>query len=154
MTLAMNSSPHVVVVGYLSIDTISTDGQTITDAPGGAALYAALGARAAGASVSVVACAGEDYPAGWLEQIEHLGLDISHVRRRPGLTRRARLINRADGGRVSAHHDEQAWWERSVALAPEQGTYPDASCAEHISKHIPNEVLLRRASSVLLAPSC
>ncbi len=122
----MIRSPHVIVVGYLSIDTISTDGTTITDAPGGAALYAALGARAAGASVSVVASIGEDYPVQWLEMMTRLGLDVSHVRRRQGLTRRARLVNLADGGRVSAHHDEQSWWERTFALAPGSGKYPDA----------------------------
>ncbi len=126
MIIPPRMAPHVLVVGYLSIDTISTDGQTIADAPGGAALYAALGARAAGANVSIVACAGEDYPAEWLALMTRLGIDISRVRHRPGPTRRARLVNTADGGRLSAHHDDHAWWERTFALAPEAVVHPEA----------------------------
>ena len=126
MIMPSRTSPHVVVVGYLSIDTISMDGRTMTDAPGGAALYAALGARAAGASVSVVACAGEDYPARWLSRMTELGLDVSHILKVPGPSRRARLVNMADGGRLSAHHDDPAWWERTFALAPSTSPHPDA----------------------------
>ena len=106
-------------MGYLSIDTITTDGEVVADVPGGAALYAALGARALGAEVALIACAGEDYPSAWLERIASLGIDISHVRRKSGPTRRARLVTMAGGERQSAHHGEALWWERTEALAPE-----------------------------------
>jgi sugar/nucleoside kinase (ribokinase family) len=110
---------RIGVMGYLSIDTITTDGEVMADVPGGAALYAALGARALGAEVALIACAGEDYPSAWLERIASLGIDISHVRRKSGPTRRARLATMAGGERQSAHHGEALWWERTEALAPE-----------------------------------
>ncbi len=113
-------------MGYLSIDAITTGGETIADVPGGAALYAALGARAAGAHASIVACAGEDYPQQWLDRMTLAGLDVSRVRRKAGPTRRARLVNMACGDRLSAHHDDQGWWERTFALQPEAADMPDA----------------------------
>ncbi|MFY8041256.1 MAG: carbohydrate kinase family protein [Bosea sp. (in: a-proteobacteria)] len=115
----MSAQPRIGVMGYLSIDTITTDGAVVANVPGGAALYAALGARALGAEVALIACAGEDYPSAWLERIAALGIDIAHVRRKSGPTRRARLATMAGGERQSAHHGEALWWERTEALAPE-----------------------------------
>jgi ribokinase len=115
----MTQTPHICVVGYLSIDTISVAGHTLSNVPGGAALYAALGARALGARVSMIACAGDDYPEAWLAQMSALDIDISRLRRKGGPTRRAELVHKADGNRTSAHHDEASWWGRTLALAPE-----------------------------------
>ena len=115
----MTAHPRICVIGYLSIDTITTDGEVVADVPGGAALYAALGALALGGQVALIACAGEDYPGVWLEQMAALGIDISHVRRKSGPTRRARLATFAGGDRQSAHHGETLWWDRTEALAPE-----------------------------------
>jgi sugar/nucleoside kinase (ribokinase family) len=106
-------------MGYLSIDTITTDGKVVADVPGGAALYAALGALALGGKVAMMACAGEDYPEIWLQRMAALGIDIAHVRRKSGPTRRARLATSAGGERQSAHHGEALWWDRTEALAPE-----------------------------------
>lgn len=115
----MTGQPRIGVMGYLSIDTITTDGKVVADVPGGAALYAALGALALGGKVAMMACAGEDYPEIWLQRMAALGIDIAHVRRKSGPTRRARLATSAGGERQSAHHGEALWWDRTEALAPE-----------------------------------
>jgi ribokinase len=111
-------SPRVLVVGYLSIDTLATVSGRRADVPGGAALYAALAARQAGAAVSIAACIGEDYPRAWLDRIVALGIDLSRVMQVGGATRRARLIHRASGERLSDHFADPLWWERTAALAP------------------------------------
>lgn len=118
---------RVIVVGYLSIDRIATASAQAEAVPGGAALYAALGARAAGAAVSLVACAGADWPQAWTEALAARGIDVAAVVRRAGPTRRARLDYAADGLRRSAHHEEAAWWERTDALAPPDPPRADAA---------------------------
>jgi sugar/nucleoside kinase (ribokinase family) len=118
---------HVIVVGYLSIDRIATPAAQAEAVPGGAALYAALGARAAGAAVSLVASAGADWPQSWTEALAARGIDVAAVVRRAGPTRRARLDYAADGLRRSAHHDEASWWARTEALAPPDPPRADAA---------------------------
>lgn len=109
---------RVIVVGYLSIDRIVTASGDFVGVPGGAALYAALGARLVGAHVAIVAAAGEDWPTAWTEALWACGIDVGAVERRAGKTRRARLVYTADDARQSAHHAEAIWWDRTVALAP------------------------------------
>lgn len=108
----------VLIVGYLSIDEIDTPQGRFAPVPGGAALYAALGARHAGAQASICACIGDDYPRDWLHAMSELGIDLSHVSSRPGPSRRA-LIRHAPGGqRSSANYAQDSWWQRTRALAP------------------------------------
>ena len=121
--------PSIAVVGYLSLDLVEHAGAVPFRAPGGAALYASLGARAAGGDVSLYASIGEDYPEGLLRAIEAAGIDISGVERRSGPTRCTRMSYGADGRRASHHHGDEAWWERTRALAPPSsflGKHPDA----------------------------
>lgn len=106
----------MLVAGYLSIDTIQSALGRADEVPGGAALYAALGARLAGAEAAIAACVGEDYPDQWLHLLDALGIDTAGIERRPGPTRRARLAYGNAGARRSAHG--AAWWERTHALAP------------------------------------
>jgi sugar/nucleoside kinase (ribokinase family) len=108
--------PRVHVVGYLSIDRIATPLLRRDNVPGGAALYAALGARAAGGDVALHAAAGEDFAQAWLDALGRMGIDLACVVRRPGRTRRARLVHAANGARLSDHDAE--WWARTAALAP------------------------------------
>lgn len=100
--------PRVLVAGYLSIDTLAGHAAM----PGGAALYAALGARRAGADAAISAAVGEDYPQPWLDALARLGIDVSGVERRGGPTRRARMDYHAPQGR------DPEWWARTRALAP------------------------------------
>lgn len=109
---------RVHVVGYLSIDRIEAGGRAMEGVPGGAALYAALAARAAGATVALHAAAGEDFSEAWLEQLAARGIDLAGVARKAGPTRRARLAYGPRDARASAHYAEAAWWERTRALAP------------------------------------
>jgi ribokinase len=110
--------PDVVVVGYLSLDEIVLDGHGHLDVPGGAALYAALGAAAAGARVLLGAARGPDLPDAVLDGLRAAGVDVSAIVTQPHPTRRARLVYGADGRRESAHHREAAWHAATHALAP------------------------------------
>lgn len=115
----------VLVVGYLSVDTVCSPSGT-HQAPGGAALYAALGARWAGSPAAIAAAVGADYPSHWLEAMKACGIGCDAIQRRPGPTRRARLAHDASGARRS-HHDG-AWWERTAALAPDLPSLAGVGC--------------------------
>jgi len=118
--------PKICVMGYLSIDSVTTLEGAWADAPGGGALYAALGARAAGAEAAIVANVGEDLPQLWLDELAALDIDVSRVVRKGGPTRRARLSHARDGDRLSPHHDDAVWQERTLALAPRLDAALDA----------------------------
>lgn len=105
-------------MGYLSMDRVTGPEGDRREQAGGAALYAALGARAAGAAVSMLAAAGDDWPDAWTAAAARCGVDCTGIARRAGPTRRARLDYAADGGRGHAHHDDVVWWERTAALLP------------------------------------
>jgi sugar/nucleoside kinase (ribokinase family) len=110
--------PDVAVIGYLSLDEIVLGGRGHPDVPGGAALYAALGAAAAGARVLLGATRGQDLPDAVLDGLRAAGVDASAIVTRPHPTRRARLVYGADGRRESAHHRDSAWHAATRALAP------------------------------------
>lgn len=116
--MAAGERPTVWVIGYLSLDDIVVEGRLHRDVPGGAALYAALGAVTAGAAPVLVAARGPDFPDGVLECLQSAGVDVSAVARRDHLTRRARLVHGADGGRESAHYARPDWHATTQALAP------------------------------------
>ena len=105
-------------MGYLSIDRVRGPDGVAREQPGGAALYAALGARMVGAEPMLLAAAGEDWPPAWEAEMQRCGIDTAGIVRRAGPTRRARLDYAADGTRDSAHHAEAAWWDRTTALLP------------------------------------
>jgi ribokinase len=81
-------------------DLVFADGTTHMGLPGGAVIYAALGARLWGPSVGVVSVAGDDYSYRMLEGLERRGIDIHGIRRvsHPGL--RAWLIYEPGGRRL------------------------------------------------------
>ena len=111
------------MAGYISLDTIVSPSGTFHDVPGGAALYAALGARTAGARVRIRAAVCDDFPRQWLDALSSLGIGLDGLEPAAGATRRARLEDReaAPGTttrRNSPHHHDPAWWERTRALAP------------------------------------
>ena len=109
---------EVGVVGYLSLDEIVIDGASRTDVPGGAALYAALGALAGGARVRLGVARGTDFPAAVLEALAALGVDLGGVVSRDRPTRRAGLVYGRDGRRESPHHRREEWHAATRALAP------------------------------------
>ncbi len=115
--------PRVTVSGYLSLDTIACPSGTHEDVPGGAALYAALGARAAGARVRIRAALCDDFPRAALDALSSLGIDLDGLELAPGATRRGRLEDPEASSvratrRASPHHRDPEWWARTRALAP------------------------------------
>ncbi len=78
----------LVCLGNLVVDdVVFLDGTTRMGEPGGAMLYAALGAALWETGVAVVAPLGDDYPARALHALEHRGVDLEGLRPlgRPGL---------------------------------------------------------------------
>ena len=115
--------PRITVAGYLSLDSIVCPAGTFEDVPGGAALYAALGARAAGARVRLRAALCGDFPRAALDGLVSLGIDLDGLEPASGATRRGRLEDREASParatpRASPHHRDPEWWARTRALAP------------------------------------
>jgi sugar/nucleoside kinase (ribokinase family) len=72
--------PSIVLLGNLLVDdVVFADGTTRMGQPGGALLYAALGAALWGARPGLVSVLGQDYPTGILEQLQQRGVDLSGV---------------------------------------------------------------------------
>jgi sugar/nucleoside kinase (ribokinase family) len=81
-------TPDLVCLGNLIVDdVVFADGTTRMGEPGGAMLYAALGASLWDLGVAIVAPLGDDYPARTLHALEERGVDLSGLRPlgRPGL---------------------------------------------------------------------
>ena len=146
----MNSaSPRITVAGYLSLDTIVCPAGTFREVPGGAALYAALGARAAGARVRLRASLCGDFPRAALDALASLGIDLDGLEPAAGATRRGRLEDGEAGrGRVtrreSPHHRDPEWWARTRDLAP---TPCERPAAVVVCTAMPVECLVRHAEA-------
>jgi sugar/nucleoside kinase (ribokinase family) len=81
-------TPDLVLLGNLIVDdVVLEDGTTRMGEPGGAILYAALGAALWGAQVGVCAPRGTDYPQPMLDALAARGVDLAGLRPlgRPGL---------------------------------------------------------------------
>lgn len=74
-------TPDLVVAGNLLVDDlVFADGRTRMGQPGGAVLYATLGALLWGARVGCLSVLGDDYPGGALLELERRGADLSGLR--------------------------------------------------------------------------
>ena len=101
------AGPDLAVLGNLILDdVVLADGTTRMAQPGGAAIYAALGARLWQVDVGIVSVVGEDYPSEVLETLTERGIELAGVRRVAGPTlrtwllyegRRRRIVHRLDG---------------------------------------------------------
>ena len=73
-------SIRYLIIGGLREDyCITHDGQALSGVLGGNAVYAAAGAALWSASVGLVGRVGSNFPAKWLDEIEHAGLDIGGI---------------------------------------------------------------------------
>jgi ribokinase len=135
--------PTVGVVGYLSLDEIHVDGVGRKGVPGGAALYAALGAMAGGARVLLGAARGSDFPEAILEALVTMGADLSAVAPRDHPTRRAGLVYGRDGRRESGHYRHGEWHAATRALTPPL-LADDVSPAVLVLTAMPAEALERQ----------
>ena len=123
------TSPRITVAGYLSLDTIVCPAGTFEEVPGGAALYAALGARAAGARVRIRAALCDDFPRAALDALAALGIDLDGLEPASGATRWGYLEDRGASParasqRISPHHRDPEWWVRTRDLAPTPCRHP------------------------------
>ncbi len=85
-------SLDLAVAGNLLVDdVVYQDGRTRMAQPGGATLYAALGARLWGIRVGIVSVVGDDYPARMLDDLADRGIDLTGIRRL-GRPARARAV--------------------------------------------------------------
>jgi len=72
---------YITIGGFTLDDTVTPDGSIYWAAPGGNALYSAVGARLWGVEVGIVARIGPDYPQAYLDRLVAAGLDLNGVRR-------------------------------------------------------------------------
>src|SRR5262249_7715970 len=93
------------------------DGRTRMAEPGGATLYAALGASLWGLAAGVASVRGDDYPASALDALAARGVDLEGVRRlgRPGL--RTWLLYEGARRQVIHHLDQPS--PTMASLPPE-----------------------------------
>ncbi|WP_405404991.1 carbohydrate kinase family protein [Paracoccus sp. Ld10] len=108
----------VAVLGYLSIDTLSHGHGVAAQQPGGAALYASLGALRGGASTAIVASVGPDWPNDWTGALSGCGIETHRVAHRPHPTRRTQ-IRHGLGARQSPHFGRQDWLAATLAHRPD-----------------------------------
>jgi sugar/nucleoside kinase (ribokinase family) len=78
--------PKLVVVGWVSLDILKILG-TWYKSPGGAALYSCI-ASVHHTSTGLVARIGSDYPETLILKLQSLGVDMSGIKRVPGLSTR------------------------------------------------------------------
>ena len=81
-------TPALVVLGNLLVDdVVFPDGSTRMGQPGGAVLYAALGARLWDVRTGCVSVLGDDYPTDTIDRLQRRGIDLTGVRalHRPGV---------------------------------------------------------------------
>ncbi len=72
---------YYMIGGFTLDDTVLANGTVEWAAPGGNALYAAVGARVWTDQVGIVALVGSDYPQRHLDRLSVAGFDLTGVRR-------------------------------------------------------------------------
>lgn len=112
------TAARLLVVGYLSIDTVVQADGRVDRMAGGAGLYAALGAAKSGAAVALCASVGPDFPDHWLSALAEEGVGLQNIQHRDGPSRWAHIRHQADGQRESAHYADPEWWQASERHAP------------------------------------
>jgi ribokinase len=103
MPQAPLSNDLLVTAGNFSLDdTVNPDGKA-SEAPGGDALYSAIGAAIWRYPVAVLSRVGSDYPVDFMERLAGLGIGVDMVRALPGPTVRYRITNTRSGERLYEH---------------------------------------------------
>lgn len=72
---------YYTVGGFTLDDTILPTGEIHWSAPGGNALYSAIGAKLWGVDVGIIAPVGDDYPQEYLDQLIAAGFNVEGVKR-------------------------------------------------------------------------
>jgi len=124
----------LVVAGNITLDdTILPGARCIENAPGGDALYTAIGARLWGIRAGIFSRVGEDYPEWRLEEIRQAGIDTSGIRRCTGPTVHYRILYEDSNDRQFTHITPPS---RLAELSPESADLPPAyrnAAAYHVA---------------------
>jgi sugar/nucleoside kinase (ribokinase family) len=111
--------PDLVVLGNLLVDDlVFPDGRTRMAQPGGAALYASLGAALFALPTGLSSVRGTDYPRGALDALAARGVDLAGVREAAGPGLRTWLLYEGRRRQVIHHLDGPTHAE--VSPEPEQ----------------------------------
>ena len=89
----------ILIVGSLALDEVETPFGSVSEMPGGAALYAALAASLF-APVKLLGAVGKDFPAKILDQLRARGVDLEGLEIREGKTFRWRARYEYDMGQA------------------------------------------------------
>jgi ribokinase len=137
---------RLLVAGNFSVDeTISPDGATST-APGGDALYSALGAAIWRYPVGIVSRVGRDYPGQLWDQLRSWGVDVAGLVVDGEETVRYLIDNRPDGSRVYTHLNDPALLD---AMSPQGGELDQVAGAAWL--HVAAMPIERQAEAVAAA---
>jgi sugar/nucleoside kinase (ribokinase family) len=97
------SSELLVTAGNISLDDTINPGGRVSAAPGGDALYSAVGAAIWRYPVVILSRVGSDYPPDFLTHIAALGIGLDMIRALPGPTVHYRITNSESGKRLYEH---------------------------------------------------
>jgi sugar/nucleoside kinase (ribokinase family) len=100
---APTSSELLVTAGNFSLDDTINPAGRASAAPGGDALYSAVGAAIWRYPVAVVSRVGSDYPDDFMNHVAGLGIGIELIRALPGPTVHYRITNTESGERRYEH---------------------------------------------------
>ena len=78
MPEGFNGKPDAVVIGNLTIDYVGGGGRRLGGPPSYCGIFLAPRTK-----VSVISNIGYDFPSGWIESLEDIGVDVSGVRTTP-----------------------------------------------------------------------
>jgi sugar/nucleoside kinase (ribokinase family) len=123
---ASATTEALVTAGNLSLDDVlNPDGRDCA-APGGDALYSAVGAAIWRYPVAVLSRVGADYPVGFMERIRALGIRTDLVREVAGPTVHYRITNTQTGEREYEHLTPA---RRLDELSPQGPDFDAVRCA-------------------------
>lgn len=112
----------ILCIGHLNLeDTFYPDCSPQLKQAGGAALYAAVGARLWHEQVGIVSCRGTNYPETYLEQMVDGGLDVSRCRLIDADTMAGRTEYAPDGSRQYRMYTSR---EERIRLTPSPEDLP------------------------------
>jgi ribokinase len=100
--LFSGAAPLITAGNFSLDDTVNPDGEACA-APGGDALYSAIGAAIWRFPVSVMSRVGADYPAHFVDRIAGLGIGVETLRVLAGPSVHYRITNAPSGGRLYEH---------------------------------------------------
>jgi len=95
----MGDRLYYTIGGLTLDDTVLDSGEVRWSAPGGNALYSAVGARMWRVDVGIVALIGEDYPTAHLDRLVAAGFDLSGIRRTSQPSFHVWVLHEGDGRR-------------------------------------------------------